>query len=184
MIPWKLYLEWIGIGSLVLAIVVGVAYFSSPQESPQSTVEALPAPELKKVPKVDISVDTIKVFDFTAKTKLKLPASVVNSKSKHVVASSKVKPSERPHTITTVIDTNTGDFTTYERADPIPWVSRNTTTHVGAYYGLKDGDQIIRVQLTQELLQLKRLHLEAVASTDFGAGKTDTFIGIGGRLSF
>ena len=168
-----------------LLVILGVTlYFAWPGEDVTSTTEATPAPELRKIPQVSIPVDTIKVFNFTAKTKLKLPASVVNSKSQHVVASSKVKPSEQPHTITTVIDTNTGDFTTYERADPIPWVSKNTTTHVGAYYGLKGGDQVVRVQLTQELLQLKRLHLEAVASTDFGSGKTDTFIGIGGRLSF
>ena len=60
----------------------------------------------------------------------------------------------------------------------------NTYTHIAAYYGLKNTQQAIRIQVQQEVLQVKTLRIEAIASVDIGAGKPDSFIGVGGRFSF
>lgn len=170
--------------SVIFVIILFYIHNTPAPEAVGTTVEAQQASELKYMATEDLPIGNIKVFDLKAKEKLKLPASVVSNPKKKVVASSKVKASERPRTISTVVDTDTGEFTTYSRTDPLPWLAVNTRTHVGAYYGWKDGTDIVRIQARQEFLQVKQVHLEAIASVDIGGLKTDSFIGIGGRLSF
>ena len=95
------------------------------------------------------------------------------------MASSKVKADDHPHTITTTLDQTTGEFTSYDRTDPLPWVAVDTRTEIGMYYGLKNGEQAVRLEGRQALLQVKALHVGAVASVDVMRGEVDSFVGVG-----
>ena len=174
-------------GVVLLTLGVIAFYYLKPEpEVVGTTTEAKQAPELKKAETLPMHIELIKVFkpEVKAKLKNKLPQSVVNDPGKRVVASSKVGGDDKPHTVTTLLDQSTGQFTTYDHIEPLPWLAVKTYTHIGAYYGLKNGEQAVRIQAQQEMLQIKTLHIEAVASIDIGAGKPDSFIGVGGRFSF
>lgn len=192
MTPQKSLYAWIKnfsfsayIGLLAFCVICLVFFLTKPKDSNVGIyVPAIQSTELTDVGTVPVTVEFIKVFAPEAKQKLSLSKEVQQNKSKHVVSSTKVKGDENPHTITTLVDSSTGEFTTYDRKDPPPWVAVNTTTHIAAYYGIKNTTPIVRLQAQQELLRLKALKLEGNASIDMGAGKPDTFIGIGGRFSF
>jgi hypothetical protein len=121
----------------------------------------------------------LKAYKPAVKRSLDLPASIVNNDSQHVVASSKTANDERPHTITTVIDQHSGEVQTFDRADPLPWMAVNTKSEVGVYYGIKGGEQAIRIEGRQELLQVKALHFGAIANADVMRSGTDGFVGVG-----
>jgi len=176
--------KYVNTVAVLLLLILAYAAYQNRVPEPSTTVDGRMAPEVRKEVTQPLIVETVEVYKPVVKTKLKLPKVIIEDDNKHVVAATKIKADERPRTITTVVDQTTGYFSTYERTDPLPWLSVNTRTHIGAYYGLKNLEQVVRVQVNQELLQTKALHIEAVISVDLGAGKPDTFIGIGGRVSF
>ena len=83
---------------------------------------------------------------------------------------------ERQHTVTTVINTETGVPETFDRVEPLPWVAVNTKTQVGVFYGVKQGTPVARLQAEQEFLQIKALHFGAIGSLDSDA---TYFAGVG-----
>lgn len=171
------------VAALVIGAVLayGIAWYNRPAPIPPGvTVEATAAKEVKSESKVDVVVKPpIKAYKHGVKGTLKLPEIVVSDEAKHVVASSKTANDERPHTITTVVDSGTGEVTTYDRIDPLPWLAVNTKSEFGVYYGLKSGEQTVRIEGRQELLQIKSVHIGAIASADVNRAGTDGFIGVG-----
>lgn len=171
---------------MVLAIVAAGAYLVAwyYRLAPITlgvTVEAKPAPEVKHEHKVDVPLNKpAKAYGPAVKTKLKLPESIANDPNQHVITSIKTPNDERQHTITTVINDKTGESTTFDRVEQLPWMAIDTKTELGIYAGLKHGEQAIRIEAKQALLQVKALHLGAVASADLTRSGTDGFIGIGG----
>jgi hypothetical protein len=150
------------------------------------TVVAAPAPVLINTPLIDLALSApAKVYAGGAKTKqkLKLPAEVVNDQSKQVISGTKINMfDDHPRTVTTVIDADTGESTTYVTKEPLPWLAIDTRGGIGMYAGLKNGQQVARLQVRQDLIQVKKLHVGALASVDqplSGAGQQDYFIGIG-----
>lgn len=178
----KHLVAWI-IAVLALLSITGMLYLNRVPE-PSTTVDGRMAPEVIKEDTKPLIIGPIQVYEPAVKTKLKLTRDVIKDTNKHVVAATKVRADEHPRTITTVVDQTTGQFTSYERVDPLPWLAVNSRTHIGAYYGLKNLEPVLRIQVQQEIVQVKALHIEAIASVDIGAGKPDPFIGIGGRFSF
>jgi len=170
------------VGYVVFALVAfGVAAYLDSKHQPMPAgvhVDATPAPEVGKVGKDRIDCVPVVVYKPAAKDTLKLPPSA-SEPEKRVVAATRTPADERPHTVTTLLDTSTGKFTSYDRAEPLPWLAPNTKTDVGAFFGYRNGEQAVRIEARQEVLQIKALHLGAVASADIGAGDTDTFVGIG-----
>lgn len=170
-----------GLVGIILALLA--AYFTfRPDTAPTGAhMEATPAPELRKEETVDVVVaPPIKVYKPQVKEKLNLPDVVKDDPRKHVVASTRTPADERAHTVTTLLDESTGKFVTYDRAEPPPWVAVNTRSEVGVYYGLKRGEQVIRLEGRQTVLQVKAVHVGAVASADIGTvGSVDTFVGVG-----
>lgn len=162
-------------------ILYGIFWYNrTPNVPPGVTVDARAAPELKRETTVPIAVSTpIQVYKPAAKAKLKLPKAVVEDVTQHVVASTQTPNDERQHTVTTLLDTSAGTFTSYDRVDPLPWIAVSTKTEIGAFYGVKNGAPTFRVQAQQELLRVKALHLGAVASADVVRGDVDTFVGVG-----
>jgi hypothetical protein len=163
------------------ALAYGIAWYNRPAPIPAGvTVEAKPAAEVKnEAPSVTIKPPSVKVFKPAVKTNLKLPASVTNDDNVHVLASSKTANDERPHTVTTTIDQRTGEVTTYDRTDPLPWLAVNTKSEIGVFYGLKHGEQALRIEGRQELLQIKVLHAGVIGTVDATRQGVDSFIGAG-----
>lgn len=169
------------IAAAVIA-VLAIAYFAlRPTPAPVGThVEAAPAPAIARVKteKVEVAAP-ITVYKPEAKKKLNLPKPIQQDPGQQVVASTKVGGDDRPHTVTTLLDTRTGEFTTLDRADPLPWVSVKSRTELGAFYGIKDGRDTVRIQARHDFLQVKALNVSAQASADFAGGDVDSFVGVG-----
>lgn len=166
---------------VVIAIGAGLYFYFKPEPAPTNVhLPAKPAPQVSRETTVPVVVDKpVQVYKPEVKRKLKLPAAVQADPAQHVVAATRTVPDERPHTITTVLDTSTGEFTTLDRAEPLPWLAVSTKTEVGAFYGVKNGEPAFRVQAQQELLRIKALHVGAVASADMVRGDVDTYVGVG-----
>jgi hypothetical protein len=157
--------------------VVLYFHFKPAPAAPGIHLPATPAPELKREETIPVLVfEPVQVYKPAVKQKLKLPPAVQADANQHVVASTRTPNDERPHTVTTVLDTSTGKFETYDRAEPLPWLAVSTKSQVGLFYGLKRGDPVIRLQGQQELLQIKAVRIGATATLD---GDGETFVGVG-----
>lgn len=177
--------NWPFLLTLLLAcIVIGwLAHDRQPAEVGK-TVEATPADEVKRAPKVGVAVKSpIKVYAGGAnlKRKIELPPEVVQDDRQQVIASSKIE-GEQPHTVTTVIDTDTGESRTFVRADPLPWLAWDDRGGIGLYAGFKNGTAAARLQAHQGIFRIKAVHVGIVASLDqtlSGPVSMDYFVGIG-----
>ena len=147
---------------------------------------AQPSKAVADAPKVDLPVAVpVKVYKGGAALKggLKLPPPVVQDDNKQVIASSTTPANDNhPHTITTVIDAATGEATTYDKEEPLPWLAWDRGSAVGIYAGIKNGEPAVRLQARQDLFSVKALHVGAIASVDqmaSGPISADYFVGIG-----
>lgn len=150
------------------------------------TVQATPATEVKNVSKEGVVVKApVKIYSGGAglKDRIKLPKDVVADGRQQVIASSKVDAvDDHPHTITTVINTDTGESQTYVRTDPLPWLAWGGRGALGMYAGIKNGTPTVRLQLRHDLLQVKAVHFGAIAAVDqpiSGPMAMDYFVGVG-----
>lgn len=167
-----------GILFVMLSIFAMVWHFFTTHPPPVgSVVPATQAPELKRAPKQDIAPAKVSVYTPPAKKKLNLPTDIQDDPNKYVLGSAKLPSDTRPHTITTVIDSTTGEVQTFDRRDPLPWLAAEQTGEVRVDYGLKGGTaRVWRVTLREDLLQVKALHAGINASVDTDAA---WFAGVG-----
>ena len=172
----ELYTVALIVASAALAAWV---YFKPQPMPPGIHVEAPPAKFVRSVEKAPVVVEHIIVYKPEAKEKLKLPEAVKADDKKHVAASVTTPNDERQHTVTTVVNSQTGEFTTYDRVEPLPWIGVTTKSEVGAYLGLKNGEPAVRIAGRQEVLQIKSVRIGAVASVDITQSDVDSFVGIG-----
>lgn len=165
----------------LVCVLVAILYFQFFRDPAPAGVhvEAAPAPQVAKVPTVAVPVEQVQAYAPAAKNKLKLPARIQQDDNAHVVAASRTPADERPHTVTTVLDSETGKFTTFDRAEPLPWVAAQPKTEVGAFVGYRFGEPALRIEARHELLQIKAFHVGALASADATASEVDGFVGVG-----
>lgn len=168
----------------LIGIVAGLAWklYTAPAPQTQEARIAPPAPELKTeiLHPVMVKPGKIQAYRPAVKARLKLPESILKDDAQVVVSSTRIRADDHPRTITAVTNTDTGQTTQYIKDEPLPWIQANFKTEVGIYAGIKSGQQAIRIAARQELLQIKSLHLGAIASADhLLSGPTDTFIGLG-----
>jgi len=167
---------------LTLALAGGVYLSSKAPEKAGEVVVATPAKEVTKVEKVELPVKKITVYKTTPtlKKKLSLPKPVIDNDAESILASSKIPAGERAKTVTTVINTETGFSETYVRTDPLPWLAFESRGEAGMYYGIKNGQPAARLQVRQDFIQVKALHVGVIGSVDIAAGgKPDYFVGVG-----
>lgn len=168
---------------IVCFVIAWLAHDRQPDETGK-TVEATPSAEVKHQPKVGIAIAApVKVYAGGArlKRKIELPPEVVQDDNQQVIASSKVD-GEQPHTVTTVIDTQTGESRTFVRTDPLPWLAWDDHGSIGMYAGVRNGAPAVRLQARQGLFRIKAIHVGAVATMDqplSGPVAMDYFVGIG-----
>lgn len=173
-----------GVGALLgvlVSIALGALYLHfKPVTAPVGVhIEAPASPVVRGVGKEAVQSVPLRAYKPAAKKKLDLPATIQADQDKHVVSSVKTPNDERKHTITTIVDSQTGEFTTYDRVEPLPWIGVTTKSEVGAYLGLKNGQPAIRVEGRQEVLQIKSVRIGAIGSVDVTQSGVDKFVGIG-----
>lgn len=163
----------------MIAFCVVLWQVSRPKtESAGTITRAMIAPELKHADKQNITPPKVPVYTPSAKHKLQLPPDVQDDPNKYVLASNKLQNDIHTHTITTVINQQTGQVQTYDRRDPYPWLAAEQNGESGIYYGYKRGTKISRLTFSENLVQLSALHLGAHASLDTD-GQFFAGIGIG-----
>ncbi len=150
------------------------------------SAEAVPAtiaPEVKSDPKISTPIRgaTVKTFTDGSKVKLRLPADVLANDNVHVIQASRVRADDHPQTVTTVLNTETGESQTYVKEEPLPWTALDPHGEAGIYYGIKNGERAVRAEVRQGLVQIKAVHVQAIASIDQATGpvSADYFAGVG-----
>lgn len=160
------YLEALG---LLLATVALWWHFQPERAPVGQTTPAKPADELRGEGKQDIAPPKVSVYKPPTKVKLGLPQGVQDDPNKYVLGSSKLPNDTHPHTITAVIDAQTGEVQTFDRLDPLPWLAAEQTGEIRIDYGYKNGlAKVWRLSAREDLLQVKALHfgLNAAIDTD------------------
>lgn len=157
---------------LIAVFIGGALMFAGSQwyqahQPPRILRVASPAKVLTKVERVKIPCETVEVFRPEAKQKIALPEPVRQKSTAHVVASTDVR-GERDTRISTVLDTETGVFDTYDEQLALPWLRPESRFEAGLYYGAKTGSStpVGRLQGSYEVLQIKGAHLGAIGSVD------------------
>jgi hypothetical protein len=167
MIPWTARTTLLAAVLAVCGVFAIWWTWPAPSIPAGATVIAAPAKEVKsEIPTAAPAPKVIYVYRDAVKAKLKLPETVLDDARQQVVASSKVKEDERPHTVTTTVDLDTGKFTTFDRSDPLPWFATSLRGEVGLAYGLRNGKTIGRVYAQQDIAQIKAVHVGAMATLD------------------
>jgi hypothetical protein len=156
------------------------------------TIVATPAGEVRGAPMVEVPIKKpVKVYagGQGLKEGIKLPRPVIEDERIEVIASSKVDGrDDHPKTITTVINTDTGESATYVRTDPLPLFDWSSRGNIGVAAGLKNGEPAIRLTAEQELFTVKALHFGAIATFDqplnSSAAGRDYFVGVMGKYQW
>lgn len=164
--------------------IAWLAHDRQPAPVTNRTVIATPAKEVRNIPVVEVPMKApVKVYSggATNKAKVNLPAEVIKDDSQQIIASSKIE-GDQPVTITTVINTETGESKTFVRTDPQSWLAWDDHGGIGMYAGFKNGLPAIRLQAHQDLFRIKSVHVGVIASLDqeiSGMINLDSFVGIG-----
>lgn len=140
-----------------------------------------PVKEVEKHPVV-IKTGKIKTYPPAVKDGLKLPPAVQDDPHQQVIEATHVAPDDHATTVTTIVDTETGETNTITRREPLPWLAWSDRGSVGLYAGLKNGDPATRLQAHQELFSVKAVRFGVVASVDqpmSGPIGPDYFVGVG-----
>ena len=130
-------------------------------------IEAAPAKSVAKVGfEPQIVTVPLRFYKPEAKKRLNLPASVQASADKKVIAATTTPNDERRHTVTTVIDTATGEATTFDTVEPLPWIAPGGRGAVGIAYGYSENGPTAKIYAYRDLLQVKKLRLGVRADLD------------------
>ena len=164
----------LSLGIVAVSLAGGYAFwwYTRPPVDTTVAVIAKPAPVIAKVKKRVIKPKQVVVYAEEAKAKLKLPATVIANPDQHVTGATTVQPSERRITVTSVLDTTTGETTTYSKPEPYPWVSVESRGEARLDYGYKlsRGELVPkpvgRLSVTQSVVQIKALHLGVNVAID------------------
>ena len=167
------------LSALVAAFLVW--HYAKPQSAPVGTwTVAKPAPELARVPTQTLQCKPVVVYSQAAKSKLNLPSTVQADTGQYVLNAAQVPAALRPQTMTTMLDERTGKSVVLVKSDPYPWIAAENTRELRLDYGFKRGfDRVGRLSFTDDLLQVKGVHLGGSISAD-----TDGSLFIGGGLSY
>lgn len=178
---------------LIILLVIGIwmwlKHLNTPQQSNAGvgiTVIATPASKIKSIPvhQTPVKNGTVRVYASPAKIKLDLPKAIIDDDRKQVVAASTVKGDDHPQTTTTTMNLETGEFETFTKKEPLPWIAWSDKGSAGLYAGIKNGALTARLEVKQNIFSVKAIHFGAVATLDqpiSGAAglQTDYFIGVG-----
>jgi len=184
------------LGVFIVAAALAIRYWYKYLDAPPEfllepvnvTVPAQPAPDVVKKSTVakPIKAKTVKVYPAAVKDNLKLPQHVLDDPELDVLASSQVPADNHPRTITTVFDRETGQSETYVKRDSLPWFDDRKSGSAGIYALYGNTGPFARLQVRQELFQVKALHFGAMATIDqpLGGNRMPSSAAIGVGMEF
>lgn len=156
----------------LLLIVLAAWTFWPRAEAPVGVSAPLPpAKEVRKTEKVAEPVKQVRAYPKAAKAKLNLPPAVVKDDAAKLTTTAKLDAEERPYTLSTVIDAETGESAIYARPDPLPWLAPGKRGAVGISYGMKNGEPAARLYANHEFLRVKALRAGATGTLDQGGDR-------------
>lgn len=186
-VPYVL-LAWLvsAVGLFILGYMLGKSDAAEDLSAKPPVGLAVPAklsPALKKTEKQSVPVKggQVRVYAPEAKVRLSMPW-LTDNPAKQVLAAHQVAADDHPQTVTTVLDTDTGDSQTYVTRDPLPWLARDARGEAGIYLGYKNGEPAARLLARQGVFQVKALHFGVLGSVDqplSGPIEADWFAGAG-----
>ncbi len=157
--------------------------YSAPRPVGSVSVPATVAPAVKGAPRVKATVKApVETIQGPAKANLKLPDAVQKDPNEQVIAASQVKADLHPQTISTVVNTETGETQTFVKTDPYPWLAYEPRGSVGLYYGKKydhvmhQSTTVGRLQADYEIVRVKAFKLGVTGSVD---SDSTAFVGVG-----
>ena len=182
----KAWLQRVGIGSVVLVILFLLVMLANlmwaAKRVPERAQLAEPAVEIKRAPTKRVPVKTpVTVFTGDTKKKLQLPDEVQKNEAQQVVAATQVKRTERPQTVTTVLNTETGETQQFVRQDPFPWFAIDTRGEARLSVGYRvdargQAQQILRLGVTYDAIRVKAVTAGVSGSLDSDG---QSFLGVG-----
>jgi hypothetical protein len=172
---------------LAMLVLVGLLVFLwdrfTPSPAPVGvTVIAAPNKAIAGVPKIDVPVKKLKVYTAPAKAKVALPQNVKDDPNQYVLGSTSLKPDTHPTTITTMVNAETGESTTYTTREPYPWFAFENQGDIGAGVGFdKTGATVGMIEIHEDLVQIKAAHLGVTA---IGMSNRTGFVGLSARVKW
>lgn len=161
-----------GLGFLAAVIVLSL----NPPHKPD-TVAQPATPALRVSPTLTVPTAPVKVYDHKVKKKLKLPPT---KETEQVIAATRVQESPRPQTVTTVLDTATGETRSFVKAEPYPWFAVEPRGEVRLMVGAKlEGTRVreaVRLGATYDVIRVKALTVGVSGTLDSDG---DAFVGVG-----
>jgi hypothetical protein len=154
---------------LVCSAALALVFWLTPTPAPVGvSLPAQPAAEVKAMPTTAVAIKTrvVHVYPPRVKSALNLPAETVADDARQVISTAKVPADDRPHTVTTTIDLESGQAQSFIRPDSLPWLAAETRGEAGISYGIKNGEPAARISLRQNLIQIKAVRLGATATLD------------------
>lgn len=151
---------------IVLLLAAGWTFWPRDAAPVGESVALPPAKEVHTVERIIERPRIVYVYPEKTKTDLDLPADVKHDGAKKVTATGKLDAEDRPYTLSSVLDTATGESRVYARPDPLPWLAPGRTGSASVAYGLKNGEPNVRLAAEQELLRVKRLRLGVNSTLD------------------
>lgn len=187
----------IGIGAAAV-VVIGLGgltawdKYGPAKATGSASVAATVSPVLNRAPTAKVNIAApIKVYRGDTKKNAKLPDDVQKDENKEVIAAVQEKASLRPQTVTTVIDSKTGEVSTFTKEDAYPWLAWEPRGEVGIAYGFKstvrcasfqcdtDAKRVARLQFGYDLVRVKALTAGVVVTAD-----SDRDVFAGARVRF
>ena len=171
------------IAALLLALVV--LLLRPPEQAAPigMAVPAAPAPEVRGIIKLatPIKAKSVKAYPASVKKKAGIPEMLKADPAVAVVSAAQVKADDHPQTVTTTLNTDTGEVESYTRRDPLPWLAWDYRGEAGMSLGLKNGETATRLEVRQNLFAVKAVHFGVTGTVDqtLDGGETDSYIGIG-----
>lgn len=166
------YLSWPKPTDPVTPIAEQATQLPDPIPAPTITIPEAPGkPALIAKPKTP-----------EARKRTKLPPAIFDQPETYLMAVGALQSEDdRSYTISSVLDRRTGETTVHAVADPLPWFDFRTKGNAGVYYGIKDGNAVLRGVVNQEAFRIKRITAGAHATLDSDG---EYFIGIGAQYKW
>ena len=152
-----------------IAVFFGISHFIE-SNNPTNEDPAIVSPLIDGIGKEEIHPEKIEVYKGEAKKKLPIPQEKKDDPASHVAAATETPADGHKHTITTVINADTGEVDTYDHKEPLPWLSAEKTSEIRLDYGIKGHpypQPVIRISFRADLIQIKSLHFGINTTLDF-----------------
>lgn len=157
-----------GIGFIAAVFVAAILWqVYKPTQAPVNAwTPAKEAKQVALVPKEEVEIPKIEVYKPEAKKKLKLDKKIQDDPNASVIAATVVKADDRPVTVVTIIDKETGKSSTIERREPYPWFALENRREIRLSHGWRDTKTMTRISGSWDFAQTKVAHWGINGSID------------------